>query len=489
LAVLLGIIVVVNMLSSKLYFRLDFTADKRYTLSDATRDVLEEIEDVITVKAYFSEDLPPQLKLIRQDFEEQLLEYENLSGGNIVFEFINPGESEIKETEAQQEGISPMTVQVTEKDQVKQQRAYMGAVLEMGDRKEVIPVVQMGAGMEYSLTTSLKKLAVVDKPKIGLLQGHGEPPLQALAQLYQQLSILYDVEPLYLNDSTEVPAYLKAIAIIDPKDTIPQTHLARLDGFLSKGGGLFVAYNNMGGDINSGVLNANPDIGLTGWLRGKGVELGTEFVVDANCIPIGVQQGPFMMQVQFPYFPIANAFAEHPTVQGLESMVLPIASTVRFNGDSAARATELIFTSENTGLRPAPAYIDINYQWTEQDFTAGSQPVGLAINNASGPGSRLVIVTNGSLATNGEGQQQQQVHPDNVNFVSNSIDWLSDDTGLVELRTKAITSRPLEAVEDGTRNLLKYGNVFIPIIIVILYGFMRKFRYTKKQQQWLQGSY
>ena len=491
-AVLFGIITVINLIANKAYFRLDFTADKRYTLSDATRDVIDEVEDVVTIKAYFSEDLPPQLKLIRQDFEEQLIEYENLSQGNIVFEFIDPGVSEIKENEAQQEGITPVTVQVTEKDQVKQQRAYMGAILEMGDKKEVIPMIQMGAGMEYSLTTSLKKLAISNKPKIGLLQGHGEPSLQSLVQLHQQLSILYDVESFRMSDTTEVPAYMKTLVIIDPKDTIPQSHLARLDRFMAGGGSLFMAYSNMGGDLNSGMLNTNPDIGLSGWLHGKGIQLGNQFVVDATCLPIGVQQGPFVMQVQFPYFPVASSFAEHPVVQGLESVVLPVVSTVRYNGDSLAQATELVFTSENSGLQPAPAYIDINYRWTENDFTAGSQPVALAVKGSLGdPGgnAKMVVISNGSFISNGEGQQQQQVHPDNINFASNAIDWLSDETGLVELRTKAVTSRPLEAVEDGTRNFLKYGNLLIPIFLVMVYGFIRRLQYTRKQQRWLQGSY
>ena len=491
-AVLFGIITVINLISNKAYFRLDFTADKRYTLSDATRDVIDEVEDVVTIKAYFSEDLPPQLKLIRQDFEEQLIEYENLSKGNIVFEFIDPSGSEIKENEAQQEGITPVTVQVTEKDQVKQQRAYMGAILEMGEKKEVIPMIQMGAGMEYSLTTSLKKLAISNKPKIGLIQGHGEPPLQSLAQLHQQLSILYDIESYQISDTTEIPGYLKTLAMIDPKDTIPQSHLAKLDRFLSGGGSIFVAYSNMGGDLNSGMLSTNPDIGLSGWLHGKGIQLGNQFVVDATCLPIGVQQGPFVMQVQFPYFPVASSFGDHPVVQGLESVVLPVVSTVRYNGDSLARVTELVHTSEKSGLRPAPAYIDINYQWTENDFTAGSQPVALAVKGAFGDAddnAKMVVISNGSFISNGEGQQQQQVHPDNINFASNAIDWLSDDTGLVELRTKAVTSRPLEAVEDGTRNFLKYGNLLIPIFLVMVYGFVRRFQYTRKQQRWLQGSY
>ena len=94
LVIVLAIILVANLISNGLYFRLDFTEDDRYTFSQATKDVLDELDGVITIKAYFSEDLPAQLLKSKQDFEDQLVEYENRSGGNIVFEFISPNESE-----------------------------------------------------------------------------------------------------------------------------------------------------------------------------------------------------------------------------------------------------------------------------------------------------------------------------------------------------------------------------------------------------------
>ena len=102
LLIIVAIVVVANILSNTLYFRLDFTEDQRYTLSDASKDILEDLDDVITVSAYFSEDLPPQLLSNRTDFEDMLIEYEKRSGGNVVYEFVNPNEDQTKEQEVQQ---------------------------------------------------------------------------------------------------------------------------------------------------------------------------------------------------------------------------------------------------------------------------------------------------------------------------------------------------------------------------------------------------
>jgi ABC-type uncharacterized transport system involved in gliding motility auxiliary subunit len=99
--------------------------------------------------------------------------------------------------------------------------------------------------------------------------------------------------------------------------------------------------------------------------------------------------------------------------------------------------------------------------------------------------AKMVVVANGSFALNGEGQQ---INEDNANLATNAIDWLSDDTGLIALRTKGVTNRPLDNVEDGKKALLKWGNVFAPILMALLLGLIRRQRYMRKRQKWIQGS-
>src|ERR1043166_4703345 len=115
------IIVAINLVSNEFHLRLDFTEDHEYTLSKATKDILDELEDPVTVKAYFSQNLPPDIAKTRQDFQEMLIEYSNRSDGKIVYEFINPNAKEADEQEAARNGIQPVVINVREKDQVKQQ--------------------------------------------------------------------------------------------------------------------------------------------------------------------------------------------------------------------------------------------------------------------------------------------------------------------------------------------------------------------------------
>jgi ABC-type uncharacterized transport system involved in gliding motility auxiliary subunit len=87
--------------------------------------------------------------------------------------------------------------------------------------------------------------------------------------------------------------------------------------------------------------------------------------------------------------------------------------------------------------------------------------------------SRLIVVSDGDFPVNGEGQQARQIPPDNLNFIVNGIDWLSDDTGLIDLRTKEVNSRPLDQMDDGKKALLKYLNFLVPILLIIGFGVVR----------------
>lgn len=245
LLLIVGILFLVNLLSRQFFLRLDITHGKQYTLSKATKDILRDLADPVTVSAYFSKDLPSEVLKNKRDFQELLIEYSNRSKGNVDYEFISPNEDPTIEQELMQKGINPVMIQVREKDQAKSQKVFMGAVVSLGESEEVIPLITPGAAMEYAMTTSIKKLSTADKPYVGIIQGHGEPNIQELSQLYQSLSILYNVETINLNTEAEIAPRYKTVALIRPTDTIPPEDFFKLNNYLSRGGNLVVAYNKV----------------------------------------------------------------------------------------------------------------------------------------------------------------------------------------------------------------------------------------------------
>ncbi len=476
----IGILILLNVIGDKLFFRLDFTADQRYSLSDATTNILEELNDPVTVTAYFSEDLPPDVAKVKTDFRDMLIEYSSKSNGQIVYEFINPNEDQEAEMKAQQSGVQPIMINVRERDQVKQQRAYLGAVIQLGEKKEVIPFIQPGAAMEYALSSNIKKLSIANKPKLGFLQGYGIPTLASMQQLNQSLSVMYTVDTLTVTPVRGIPGDVNTLAVIAPKDTLDYYVFDYLDQFVQRGGRLLLAVNHVEGDLQAGSGKL-VSTGLTAWLNKKGIEIEDNFLIDINCSNVMVrqQQGFFVMNtpISFPYIPIITNFADHPITEGLESVMLPFASSIKINpADTSLTYIPFALSSEKSGVKNPPLQFDIQKQWKPSDFSLSSVPVGVAIEGRiDGTNfSKMVIFSDGDFVVNGEGQNAQKLQPDNINIMANSLDWLADDTGLIELRTKGITSRPINAdLEDGTKTFLKYLNFLLPILLIIIYGVFR----------------
>lgn len=471
-------LVLVNLLSEKLFLRLDLTEDNRYTLSKATKDILRDLDETITITAYFSENLPADIAKTRQDFKEMLTEYRNISKNNVMYEFVNPSADEEKEKEAMSKGIQPVQINVREKDQMKTQKAFLGAVIQKGEKTEVIPFMQPGSAMEYALSSGIKKLSVENKPLVGFLQGHGEPELGAMQQAMSELSVMYQLRPINLTSDMDALKGIRTLAIIAPTDSLSPEEFIQMDAFLAKGGNIYIAMNRVDGKLQE--QRGEPlNTGLETWLANKKIMVENNFVIDANCATVGVQQQQgmfsFTSQIQFPYIPIITKFADHSITKGLEQVVAQFASTLTYVGDSTVKFTPLAITSENAGTLSSPLYFEIQKNWTKQDFPLANLPIGGLFegNIAGNTYSKMVVIADGDFAINGKGQQARQQNPDNINLMVNSIDYLGDDTGLIGLRTKVINSRPLDQLEEGRKTFLKWLNFSLPILLIVIIGFVR----------------
>jgi gliding-associated putative ABC transporter substrate-binding component GldG len=333
--------------------------------------------------------------------------------------------------------------------------------------------------MEYSLSTSIKKMTVDDKPKIAFLEGHKEASLSSMMQVLQSLSVLYDVDPLNLTNANLDLNKYKTLVIIDPKDTIPPEQLRKLDEFLSLGKNIYIAMNRVDGNLQT-ASGTEINTGLEKWLEGKGIRVNPNFIVDESCgsVTVNQQQGmmTFQSNIRFPYLPLITKFAVNPATKGLTSVMLQFASSIDFfSTNNGVTFTSLATTSEHAGTENPPLRFNINRNWQQRDFPLSHLTVcgllsGKIVGNMS---SRLIVVSDGDFPVNGEGQQARQIPPDNLNFIVNSIDWLSDDTGLIDLRTKEVNSRPLDQMDDGKKTLLKYLNFLVPILLIIGFGIVR----------------
>ncbi|MCT4613517.1 MAG: Gldg family protein [Marinifilaceae bacterium] len=465
-----SIVLVVNLISKKLSFRIDLTDDNIYTLSKASYDILEDLDTPVTIKAYFSEQLPPNIIKVKTDLEDYLVEYANVSSDMVAYEIVSTNDDE-SEKEAMKSGLQPVMLNIREKDKITQKKAFLGLVIQSEKGKDVIPYISPSMSLEYTLTTSIKKVSNSDKPKLAFITGHGEPTMEKYNELNKNLSVLYDLTELRIEPNTKIDKNIKTLIVNATKDSIPEYEFAKYDEFLKNGGNIYIGINAVDGDFSK-AQGIPVTTRLETWLAKKGIKVENKFVMDQKCNSVSVQrkQGYFSMstQVRFPYLPIISNFSDHPITKGLENVALKFASPISYNGDSTNIFTPIMFSSKNSKIVSTPLYFDVNKKWSTSDFGQRDIPIAAALKLATG--GKMVIVTDGDFALS---EGRGRVNPDNINLAVNSIDWISDDTGLIQMRTKAITSRPIDEMEDSTKAFIKYLNLLLPIILLIIYGLVR----------------
>ena len=481
---LAGILLLLNLLSRQFFFRVDATKDKQYTLSQATKNILKSIDEPVSITAYFTEDLPADYAKNYSDLRDMLIEYNSRSGGMLDYEFIDPNSDQEKEQEALQNGISPLLLNVREKDEVAQKKAFMGAIVSSGERKDIINYIPPGGAMEYQLTTAIKKVVSIEKPTVAIAQGFGCEPFQQLELLRQSMSVLYNVTTHDLSSNTPIDPSIKCLAIVSPKDSMPAFVFDKLDQYVQTGGNISVAFDNVTGDFQT-MQGTALNTGISDWLFSKGVSIDKNFVIDASAASVTVQQrqGFFTInsQVEFPYFPMIKNFEEHPITKGIEQVAFQMASSMNPTGNNDYTFTPLVKSSLNSGKRTAPTFFEVERKWRKSDFPDGPQTLAALIEPTveSIEGS-IVVFSDGDFAL---GAQSRGQTPDNISLFSNSIDFLSDDTGLIDLRTKGVASRPIKEIEEAAITRTKWINFLLPIGLVLVFGFIRYQRNQGKRMK------
>ncbi len=176
LVVVTLILVCVNVIVAQLPpMRLDLTSNRQYSLSDATKNVLKRLEDRVKVQAYFTKDLPAPYNQSAAYVRDLLEEYTTYAGGNLDFEFIDPGADEAKKHEVTRKGIMPVQIQEIKNDQIGIKQAFMGIVVSYGTKREAIPLVRQTENLEFELTGMIKRLSAQQLKTVAFSAGHGEP--------------------------------------------------------------------------------------------------------------------------------------------------------------------------------------------------------------------------------------------------------------------------------------------------------------------------
>ena len=475
------ILFLLNSISQNWFHRWDLTDNDMYSLSSSSESVVKQVDDLLTMKVYFSDDLPGEYANNRRYLQDILEEYEALGDGNIRFEFFRPEDDEDIEQEAQKAGIMPVQMQVVENDKMEVKRVLMGMIIQYEDKKEVLPVIQTTTGLEYEITSKIKKLVETNKPTVGIAQLEGQTA--QFQNIQNLLGQRYMVQPVNLSDA--VPAEVTALLMGGVSDSLSGDEYQHLSDYLNRGGNLFLTQNRVKANLQ--IQQAFPiQSNIFDLVDDYGFAIAENLVTDKICGRVNVQQqmGPIRMNVpmEYPLLPVVRSFNNNePIVAGLEQIQLVFASEIKQDSASIGNVNfvPLLFSSDQSGemrgqfnLNPDPNQNPFIRMFNQSDkvLSARSEKV-----DENGVLSQVILVGDSDfMADQGGGRS-----PENHIFIMNSVDYLIGDRDLIALRSREITSRPLEDVSDEAKRTWKWINIVMPSFLIVGFGLIRM-----RSQKW-----
>ena len=401
----LVLIVVINVIGSYLFTRFDLTSEKRYTLSNTTKEALRNLDDYVYFKVYLEGDFPAGFKKLRRETKEMLDEFRAYSK-YIDYEFINPSASNDRtELNEQykllyQSGLNPTDLTVQNSDgSVKQMIIWPGALVSYRNDTEIaIDLLESQLGqsseaalnasmqnLEFKLLDAIKKVTRQQKPQIAFIEGHGELTENEVYDITQTLKRNYHVtrgeiagkvDALMHRSEPDAKGEIKtslnydAIVIAKPTEPFDEKDKFLIDQYIMHGGKVLWLVEPVMATMDSltaqeSTIGVDQDLNLDDMLFKYGVRLNRNLLLDLNCAALPIKTGQVAGQAQLEfyrwfYFPLVQAASNHPMVRNMNSIKLDFVSSIdATTSEGNIVKTPLLKTSDYTKISGAPVFITL----------------------------------------------------------------------------------------------------------------------------------
>lgn len=397
-------LVVINLAASQWHSRLDLTAEKRYTLSKATRNLIQSLPEPVTITVFLEGEMPAGFKKLASSTRDMLQEFKEIDGRNIQYFFRQPGEGlndslkfELLDS-LQQMGINPTNVkaQIKKGEGEEQRMVYPGAVVEYQDRVMGINLLQgqsavdglnslnnAEALLEYKFAEAIDKVVRDSVPVIGYLVGNGQPQSYEVYDLIQNtLKTEYGFGMLPIDSVTVIPQQFNALVVVKPRTGFTDLQKLKLDQYVMHGGKIIWLIDNLYASMDSLMRNENRsfiafDMGLhlDDLLFKYGVRINPDLVQDQNCTSIPFAVGmmgdrPQFQMIPWPYFPLLSAPNNNPIAKNLDYVLAQFPQSIDTVGAPGVQKTVLLATSPNARTLSTPALVDVNSARIEDDINS-----------------------------------------------------------------------------------------------------------------------
>ncbi len=546
---LIGIagIVIINQLAELTRFRIDLTEEKRYSINDATKELLRNLEETVYVDVYLDGELPANFKRFKTAIRETLDEFQVYSGNKVQFKFVDP--SIATSTRAKNEfytylaqmGIQPTNLTYQTDGKKTEKLIFPGAIVSYyGQQKGVLLLKgnrsanpddvlnQSIEGIEYHIASTISQLSNDLRKQVGIIRGHGELDSTMIAGFSNLLIEKYDLFNVNLSNQIRDLSTYDLLILAKPKEKFTTSEKYQIDQYVMNGGRLLAFVDALRVNLDSvdgdGTYAFAYDTDLTDLFFRYGVRVNADFIQDLNCGEMPLVAGNMGDQAQFrsmpwPFFPIINNYGKHPLVKNIDASIAKFVSTIDTVKATGITKTPLMLTSSYSRVLKNPVKVsfnDLRRDVVPENFQSGPQPIAYLLEGKftslfknrilpkgadknqfkpNGVESRIIVVSDGDFIRNDFDLQNGNplelgIDPysgtvyANADFVTNAVDYLVADEGLISAKSKEVKIRPLDKIKIRNEKLKwQLINMGVPLALLIAYGglkyYLRKRKYTR----------
>ncbi len=538
------LLILVNILANFIYTRIDLTEDKRYTLTTEAIQATSNIDTPVIIDVLLDGNLPPEFLKLKSEVKELLLAFE-AKNNNIKFSFVNPleGAENVNTvvTDLQTLGLTPTQITVENKTAVSQNIVFPWAMVNYKNTTVKVPLLKnkLGASteervnnsvqhLEYAFADAFTKVSITEKKKIAIIKGNGEIGDIHLADFLTSIRDYYNIGAITLDSVQNNPkgtlAKLKDydLAIIaKPQQAFSEKEKYVLDQYIVNGGKSLWLIDQVHMELDSlfnekgTAMAVGNNLNLNDFLFNYGVRINPTLVNDMYFTQIVLASGDGNAAqynpVPWVYHPMVFSKNNHPINNNIEALKFQFASNID-TISNANKKTILLQSSPLSKVDGTPTQISLSLTKNppkKELYVHGNNPLAVLIEGdfksayadrvkpvklndfrKKGESNKMIVISDGDLIKN----QLRNGRPlelgydkwtnnfyGNKEFLVNSVNYLLDDTGLINIRNKKVAIPFLDEKKiEEQKTKWQLINIGVPISLVLLFGFI--FNHFRKRK-------
>lgn len=532
-------LVIIGIISGQIFFRLDLTAESRYSITDVSKKLVKSLDKPVEITLYLDGELPAGFRKLKKSIQEKIADYNAWSSKRINLTIIDPYEiTDVKRREQLFEelanrGLQPTDIRQNTEQGTVTRRIFPGAILEYGEKRMSVnllknnPALQAEVNLnnsieslEYEFTNAFSDLINDTRQTVAFLTGQGELSENETHDIAETLAEKYNVVQVEADELENNRDRIKTLIIANPTQKFTESDKFQIDQFLMNGGRMMWLIDPVSVSLDS-LSNGNmtlafpQNLNLNDQLFRYGVRLNSNLVQDVECLLIPVNTAPEGAPAKWTpapwyYSPLLLPSEDHVISRNLNRVKAEFVSSIDTVGRlDQVRKTVILTSSAYSLVSQTPVEVSlasINNPPDRRLFKQKAQPVGILLEGtfpsvfknrvvesfsakagevkSDSKPTKMIVFSDGNLIANkyklrngipeflplGFDQYSQQTFGNKALLV-NAVNYLCDDQGLMDLRSRVFKIRLLDKVRMKEGKLFwQLVNVVVPLLLISLFG-------------------